>query len=82
MTSEFARRFSAAGPEVFQVKRWASKVVPLVYAYHCFGPDHRHGAPELETGNRAFGYHNVRVEGGLGSFISVRALDRSVYQSI
>jgi len=80
--SEFVHRFGKGGPEVFEVERWASKVVPLVYAYHCLGPDHRHDAPELETGNQAFGYHNVRVEGGLESFISVKPLDRSVYQSI
>lgn len=47
----------------------ASRIISLIYASHCLGPDHRNMAPELETG------------GDIVQFARVQPLDTFVFQS-
>jgi hypothetical protein len=72
-----------AGPKLYRALKWASRIVPTIYAYHCLGPDHRDMAPELETGNghRRRRLDDGRVEihhGDLADFVRVEPLDDSV----
>ncbi len=75
-----------SGPVLFRSMLAASKIVPLIYSYHCLGPDSRNMAPEFETGDgfsgdrRADG-SGVRNHYGLRSFLSVEPLDDSVMDS-
>ncbi len=48
----FARHFGAAdiGGAMLDLVKSMSRIVPLIYAVHCQGPDHRNMAPEFETG--------------------------------
>ena len=48
----FKERFGdAAGEHVYRATALSSKIIPLIYSYHCLGPDHRSMAPEFETGD-------------------------------
>ena len=47
----FERRFGkAAGKDLYNAMKWASKIVPDAYTSYALGPDHRNHAPELEWG--------------------------------
>lgn len=47
----FQKRYGKeAAPDLLNAMKWASKIVPDAYTSHCFGPDHRNHAPELEWG--------------------------------
>ncbi|UCH34399.1 MAG: hypothetical protein JSV65_18030, partial [Armatimonadota bacterium] len=65
----FNRRFGDAGPDVLDMTVWMSRIVPLIYAAHCLGPDHRDMAPELETG------------GDINEFGAVQAFDDTTISS-
>ncbi|MCD6351778.1 MAG: hypothetical protein J7M26_06635, partial [Armatimonadetes bacterium] len=58
-----------AASAMLQRIKSASRIVPLIYAAHCMGPDHRNMAPEFETG------------GNILEFGNVEPLDPFVYQS-
>ncbi|MSR46192.1 MAG: hypothetical protein EXS13_03860 [Planctomycetes bacterium] len=47
---KLAERFGASAKPLDAAWRAASRVVPLALLSHCFGPDHRDHAPELEWG--------------------------------
>ncbi|MBI3920566.1 MAG: hypothetical protein HY318_04025, partial [Armatimonadetes bacterium] len=83
----FSERFGGqAGPSLFKSVVAASKIVPLIYAYHCLGPDHRNMAPEFEIGNDHGGRRNAdgsgeRVHNGLNGFLNAEPLDDTVMVS-
>lgn len=75
-----------AGRALFQTMVAASKLVPLIYSYHCLGPDHRNMAPEFETGNGHSGRRNAdgsaeRIHNGIKGFLEVEPLDDTVMDS-
>lgn len=47
---EFEKRFGKDARAVYEAVNIASKIIPLIYSYNCLGMDHRHMAPEFETG--------------------------------
>lgn len=49
--NRFRKHFGAAAArDVYETVANMSRIVPLVYSWRCLGPDHRHMAPEYETG--------------------------------
>jgi hypothetical protein len=65
-----AERFGpAAAGAMLEASRSMSRVIPLIYAAHCQGPDHLNMAPEFETG------------GPLADFAAVPPLDTFAMQS-
>jgi len=85
----FKERFGAeAGEDVYRAVKLSSKLVPLIYAYHCIGADRRRMAPELETGDdhrrRRLEKGNARVDwqGDILDFSKVGVLDDTVMVSI
>ena len=78
----FHEHYGAAGKAAYQALRQASKIVPLIFAYHRLGPDHRQMAPELETGNDVFALAGRRVAGTLEDFVHCPPLDTRTFASI
>ncbi|MBI4569427.1 MAG: hypothetical protein HY719_13615 [Planctomycetes bacterium] len=72
----FEARYGAAGPALLATLEEGSKIIPLLYSYHCLGPDHRNHAPEFESGNNVRNdLRGRRVADGLERFIRVIPLD-------
>jgi hypothetical protein len=84
----FEERFGDKwGTKLYEATQYSGGILPLVYSYHCMGPDHRHMAPEMEIGNNrnwgfSGGYKQRRNAGNLDDFISVNPLDPSAMVSI
>ena len=69
----FKKRFGEKmGARAFDLLTTSSKILPLIYSHHCLGPDHRHMAPEMESGNN---------RGNIDSFIKADVLDKQNYLS-
>ncbi len=80
---EFEHRYGKkAGRFLFEALRWNSHIVPLIFAYHRLGPDHRQMAPELEVGNDRFWLGGRMVPGTLADFLLAPVLDPEHFQSI
>ena len=71
-----------AGSAMFDALRWNSKIVPMIFAYHRLGPDHRQMAPELEVGNDRFVVGGKMYPGTLIDFYLAATLDPEHMQSI
>jgi hypothetical protein len=67
---EFEKRFGREAKNIYSAINISSKIIPLIYSYNCLGLDHRHMAPEFETG------------GTLNDFTSLKVLDVNNMQSI
>ena len=78
----FRDHYGSSGDRAYQALRHASKIVPLIFAYHRLGPDHRQMAPELETGNDIFELAGHRVVGTLIDFVHCPPLDTRTFSSI
>ncbi|HOO56327.1 MAG TPA: hypothetical protein PLN69_05865 [bacterium] len=48
--NRFRQHYGDAADDVLEMMTQMSRIVPLVYSWRCLGPDHRHMAPEYETG--------------------------------
>jgi hypothetical protein len=79
----FTERFGPAGWPLYQLFTTASQVVPFVENAFTLGPDHRHGAPEFETGNPEFsGLNGQRLTDNIGGALEVSPFDPTVMGSI
>lgn len=67
---ELQKRFKKEAVNVYSAINISSKIIPLIYSYNCLGLDHRHMAPEFETG------------GTIEEFTSLKPLDGNNMQSI
>ena len=80
---EFEQRYGKkAGRFLFEALRWNSKIVPMIFAYHRLGPDHRQMAPELEVGNDRFWIGGQMYPGTLADFFLAPTLDPEHLQNI
>ena len=72
-----------AGSYLFEAMSNSSKIVPMIFAYHRLGPDHRQMAPELEIGNDQFKFNDDEIfHGSLKDFYLTTTLDREHMYSI
>ena len=85
----FKERFGGeAGERVYRGVVAASRIVPLIYAYHCLGAGRQDMAPEFETGDshrrrcEKDGTARSDWEGDITDFAKVRALDDTAMASI
>ncbi len=70
------------GSALFDALRFNSKIVPMIFAYHRLGPDHRQMAPELEVGNDRFVINGKMYPGTLIDFYLAPPLDPEHMQNI
>ena len=80
---EFQHNYgNKVGADIFKALGWSSKIVPMIFAYHRLGPDHRQMAPEMEVGNDRFNLGDKYYPGTLLDFILAPTLDQEHFQSI
>ncbi|MBE7560773.1 hypothetical protein HS125_18240 [bacterium] len=72
-----------AGNRLWKATQASSRIVPMIYSYHCLGPDHRNMAPEMEIGaERRGGITGMPAEtGDYDDFLTTHPLDGQVMAS-
>ncbi len=81
---EFEKHYGKeAGRNLFRALTQSSRIVPMIFAYHRLGPDHRQMAPGLETGNDRFTFNDKKIyTGSLRDFYMTPTEDREHMYSI